>query len=297
MTTARARPVGPGGGRGRSSVFPAPGHRSRPACGHGRNRSHKATARGLVARQGLCRRLHLFLSLNFSRLPKEKLAFYTQVTEVVASLDTAKELEHHHCSVSTLLATESELATASESAHVWRPASHLVLHLSLPRQERMCVMTCGPWTSSGSGKSPEALERERTSAHPVYFSLQVISARRAFRVSPPLTTGPPEFERVYRAQVNCSEYFPLFLATLWVAGIFFHEGTAALCGLVYLFARLRYFQGYARSAQQRLTPLYASARALWLLLALAALGLLVHFLPRALQTALLGRLGKLLPRA
>ncbi|XP_027809149.1 leukotriene C4 synthase isoform X4 [Marmota marmota marmota] len=79
-----------------------------------------------------------------------------------------------------------------------------------------------------------------------YFSLQVIWARRAFRVSPPLTTGPPEFERVYRAQVNCSEYFPLFLAMLWVAGIFFHE---ALCGLVYLFARLRYFQGYARSAQ------------------------------------------------
>ncbi|XP_063498578.1 leukotriene C4 synthase isoform X5 [Symphalangus syndactylus] len=61
-----------------------------------------------------------------------------------------------------------------------------------------------------------------------YFSLQVISARRAFRVSPPLTTGPPEFERVYRAQVNCSEYFPLFLATLWVAGIFFHEGLRAL---------------------------------------------------------------------
>ncbi|XP_017522437.2 leukotriene C4 synthase isoform X1 [Manis javanica] len=84
-----------------------------------------------------------------------------------------------------------------------------------------------------------------------YFSLRVISARRAFRVAPPLTTGPPEFERVYRAQVNCSEYFPLFLATLWVAGIFFHEGAAALCGLVYLFARLRYFQGYSLSVQQR----------------------------------------------
>lgn len=82
-------------------------------------------------------------------------------------------------------------------------------------------------------------------------------------------------------RVNCSEYFPLFLATLWVAGIFFHEGAgyrggilggwspnggnacsphrlasplagaAALCGLFYLFARLRYFQGYARSAQHR----------------------------------------------
>uniref|UniRef100_A0AC11D0T7 Uncharacterized protein n=1 Tax=Ovis aries TaxID=9940 RepID=A0AC11D0T7_SHEEP len=126
---------------------------------------------------------------------------------------------------------------------------------------------------------------------------EVISARRAFRVSPPLTTGPPEFERIYRAQVNCSEYFPLFLATLWVAGIFFHEGAAALCGLVYLFARLRYFQGYARSAQQRLAPLYASARALWLLVALAALGLLAHFLPAVLRATLLGQLRKLLLRA
>ncbi|KAF5918115.1 hypothetical protein HPG69_018456 [Diceros bicornis minor] len=98
-------------------------------------------------------------------------------------------------------------------------------------------------------------------------------------------------------RVNCSEYFPLFLATLWVAGIFFHEGAAALCGLVYLFARLRYFQGYARSAQQRLAPLYASARALWLLVVLAALGLLAHFIPAALRAALLGRLRMLLPRA
>ncbi|XP_017522438.2 leukotriene C4 synthase isoform X2 [Manis javanica] len=130
-----------------------------------------------------------------------------------------------------------------------------------------------------------------------YFSLRVISARRAFRVAPPLTTGPPEFERVYRAQVNCSEYFPLFLATLWVAGIFFHEGAAALCGLVYLFARLRYFQGYSLSVQQRLAPLYASARALWLLVVLAALGLLAHFLPAALRSALLGQLRTLLPRA
>ncbi|XP_058524814.1 leukotriene C4 synthase [Ochotona princeps] len=130
-----------------------------------------------------------------------------------------------------------------------------------------------------------------------YFSLQVISARRAFRVSPPLTTGPPGFERVYRAQVNCSEYFPLFLAALWVAGIYFHEGAAATCGLVYLFARLRYFQGYARAAQLRLAPLYQSAGALWLLVALAALGLLLHFLPAPLSAALLRRLRTLLPWA
>lgn len=51
------------------------------------------------------------------------------------------------------------------------------------------------------------------------------------------------------------------------------------------------------STARRLAPLYASARALWLLLALAALGLLAHFVPAALRAALLGRLRTVLPRA
>uniref|UniRef100_A0A3Q2H8C5 Leukotriene C4 synthase n=2 Tax=Equus TaxID=9789 RepID=A0A3Q2H8C5_HORSE len=86
------------------------------------------------------------------------------------------------------------------------------------------------------------------------------------------------------------------LAAVTLLGVL-QQGAAALCGLVYLLARLRYFQGYARSPQQRLAPLYASARALWLLLALAALGLLAHFVPAALRAALLGRLRTVLPRA
>ncbi|CAM4706814.1 unnamed protein product [Lepidochelys kempii] len=32
-----------------------------------------------------------------------------------------------------------------------------------------------------------------------YFALQVIYARRKYKVSPPDTAGPPEFERVFRA--------------------------------------------------------------------------------------------------
>ncbi|KAM4652988.1 leukotriene C4 synthase-like [Amazona ochrocephala] len=111
-----------------------------------------------------------------------------------------------------------------------------------------------------------------------YFALQVIRARRQYRISPPRTTGHPEFERIFRAQVNCSEYFPIFISLLWVAGIFFHQAVAAVCGLLYLYTRLRYFQGYAAAAQGRLGPLYASARVLWLLLGLAVAGLLAHFL-------------------
>ncbi|NXW12300.1 LTC4S synthase, partial [Circaetus pectoralis] len=111
-----------------------------------------------------------------------------------------------------------------------------------------------------------------------YFVLQVIYARRKYKISPPKTTGHPEFERIFRAQVNCSEYFPIFISLLWVAGIFLHQGVAAACGLLYLYTRFKYFQGYIVAAQGRLGPLYASAWLLWLLLGLAVAGLLAHFL-------------------
>ncbi|XP_075020846.1 leukotriene C4 synthase [Calonectris borealis] len=115
-----------------------------------------------------------------------------------------------------------------------------------------------------------------------YFALQVIYARRKYKISPPETTGHPEFERIFRAQANCSEYFPIFVSLLWVAGIFFHQGVAAACGLLYLYTRFKYFQGYTVAAQGRLGPLYTSARLLWLLLGLAVAGLLAHFLlPRS----------------
>ncbi|XP_068134186.1 leukotriene C4 synthase-like [Hyperolius riggenbachi] len=107
-----------------------------------------------------------------------------------------------------------------------------------------------------------------------YFSLQVIAARRKYSVSPPCTAGPPEFERVFRAQVNCTEYFPMFLAVLWLSGIFFHQEMAAACGLLYLFARFRYFKGYSASSQARLAPMYLNAGVLWFMIGLSALGIL-----------------------
>ncbi|XP_054245121.1 leukotriene C4 synthase-like [Indicator indicator] len=111
-----------------------------------------------------------------------------------------------------------------------------------------------------------------------YFFLQVIYARRAFGISPPKISGPPEFERVFRAQVNSSEYFPVFLALLWQAGLFFHQGLAAALGLLYLCSRYCYFTGYRTSSSERLAPMYFSAGVLWILLALAALGISHFFL-------------------
>ncbi|CAH2275965.1 leukotriene C4 synthase [Pelobates cultripes] len=112
----------------------------------------------------------------------------------------------------------------------------------------------------------------------VYFSMQVIWARRRFKISPPNTSGHPCFERVFRAQLNCSEYFPLFVSVLWIAGYFFHEGAAAACGLFYLYMRYEYFHGYAASAEQRLKPMYISATLIWILIGLSLVGLMEHFI-------------------
>ncbi|NXC57993.1 LTC4S synthase, partial [Aleadryas rufinucha] len=111
-----------------------------------------------------------------------------------------------------------------------------------------------------------------------YFFLQVIYARRLFGISPPKISGPPEFERIFRAQVNSSEYFPIFLALLWQAGLFFHQGLAAALGLLYLYVRYCYFMGYKASSSERLAPIYFSAGVLWILIAVSALGILHFFL-------------------
>ncbi|XP_019961828.1 leukotriene C4 synthase [Paralichthys olivaceus] len=110
-----------------------------------------------------------------------------------------------------------------------------------------------------------------------YFSLQVINARRKFSVSAPATSGPPEFERVFRAQTNCSEYFPIFISVLWTAGVFFSPGLSSVCGLLYLYGRFRYFHGYSESSQGRLAPLYFSAHVLWALIGLSSLGIVLSF--------------------
>ncbi|MEE6478577.1 hypothetical protein FKM82_011880 [Ascaphus truei] len=78
--------------------------------------------------------------------------------------------------------------------------------------------------------------------------------------------------------VNCSEYFPIFISVLWVSGIFFHQGAAALCGIFYLCARYEYFHRYTECAQGRLKPMYISATLLWILIGLSLLGLLEYFL-------------------
>ncbi|XP_013370751.1 PREDICTED: microsomal glutathione S-transferase 2 isoform X3 [Chinchilla lanigera] len=87
-----------------------------------------------------------------------------------------------------------------------------------------------------------------------YFASQVGRARLKCKVIPPAVTGSLEFERVFRAQQNCVEFYPIFLITFWMAGLYFNEVFAACLGLVYLYARQKYFWGYSEAAEKSGIP-------------------------------------------
>ncbi|KAM9357053.1 microsomal glutathione S-transferase 2 [Symphorus nematophorus] len=89
-----------------------------------------------------------------------------------------------------------------------------------------------------------------------YFAWRVGLSRVAHKVLPPAVTGPPQFERTFRAHQNCVECYPVFMVTLWTCGVFFSEATAAAGGLVYIIARQMYVNGYIKSAKKRLPGLY-----------------------------------------
>uniref|UniRef100_A0A3Q0T2B4 Microsomal glutathione S-transferase 2 n=1 Tax=Amphilophus citrinellus TaxID=61819 RepID=A0A3Q0T2B4_AMPCI len=86
------------------------------------------------------------------------------------------------------------------------------------------------------------------SALHMYLARLVGRSRMTHNIMPPVVSGPPEFERTFRAQ-NCVEFYPLFLVSLWTCGMFFSEA-AATAGLVYMVARQMYFNGYVTSAKK-----------------------------------------------
>ncbi|XP_069878099.1 microsomal glutathione S-transferase 2 [Dipodomys merriami] len=111
-----------------------------------------------------------------------------------------------------------------------------------------------------------------------YFALQVGKTRLKCKIAPPAVTGSLEFERIFRAQQNCGELYPAFIITLWVAGWYFHQVYAACLGLAYIYARHKYFWGYAAAAEKRVTGFQLSMGSLALLSVLGALGIARNFL-------------------
>nr|XP_046262120.1 microsomal glutathione S-transferase 2 isoform X2 [Scatophagus argus] len=107
-----------------------------------------------------------------------------------------------------------------------------------------------------------------------YLARRVGLSRLAHKVLPPSVSGPPEFERIFRAHQNCVECYPLFLVVMWTCGMFFSEVTAAAGGLVYIVARQIYFQGYVKSNESRLPGFYLTLAVFFTMSLLALIGIL-----------------------
>lgn len=86
-----------------------------------------------------------------------------------------------------------------------------------------------------------------------YFwtGLMVGNARRKYNVPAPATTGNPDFERVFRVQMNTLEWLPIFLVSLWLFVSYWSDLVGALVGAVWIVGRYMYAHGYMIAANQR----------------------------------------------
>jgi len=84
-----------------------------------------------------------------------------------------------------------------------------------------------------------------------FFTIQVSKARTAFGIKVPATSGHPDFERVFRVQMNTLEWMPIFLPSLWLFAIYIGDTYAALLGLIWIGGRVLYLTGYSQAAAKR----------------------------------------------
>ena len=84
-----------------------------------------------------------------------------------------------------------------------------------------------------------------------YTGILVAKARGKYGVKAPATTGNPDFERMFRVQMNTLEWMPIFLPLLWLFAIYVNDWGAALLGLVWIAGRVLYIRGYSAAADKR----------------------------------------------
>jgi glutathione S-transferase len=108
-----------------------------------------------------------------------------------------------------------------------------------------------------------------------YTGIRVGGARSKYKIDAPAITGNPDFERVYRVQVNTLEHIVIFLPLLWLATLYFrHLGwLPAAFGLVWIIGRFLYMTGYTAAAEKRSNGFLISLLAQVGLLVLAVWGI------------------------
>ena len=84
-----------------------------------------------------------------------------------------------------------------------------------------------------------------------FTTILVGKARVKFGIKAPATTGNPDFERVFRVQMNTLEWLPIFLPALWLFAIYISDPWAGVLGLIWILGRILYLSGYSQAAEKR----------------------------------------------
>jgi glutathione S-transferase len=84
-----------------------------------------------------------------------------------------------------------------------------------------------------------------------FTSIEVAKARAKFGVKVPAIMGHPDFERVFRVQMNTLEWMPILLPSMWLFAIYISDPVAAAIGLVWIAGRIMYWKGYWQAAEKR----------------------------------------------
>lgn len=85
----------------------------------------------------------------------------------------------------------------------------------------------------------------------LFFGAMTGKARRKSGLLAPAMTGSPEFERMYRVQMNTLEMIVAFLPALFVAGQHQNPVWMAVIGCVYLVGRFIYWRAYISKPSSR----------------------------------------------
>ncbi len=85
-----------------------------------------------------------------------------------------------------------------------------------------------------------------------YTGARVPGARVKFGLKAPvMMSGQPEFDRIFRVQMNTLEWMPIFLPLLWLFAYYVSDRGAAALGLVWIAARILYMVSYTKAAEKR----------------------------------------------
>ncbi|UXI68050.1 MAPEG family protein [Tahibacter amnicola] len=99
-------------------------------------------------------------------------------------------------------------------------------------------------------------------------------ARVRHGIKAPATSGHPDFDRVFRVQMNTLENAVAFLPSLWLATTYGSHAIAGIAGLVWVLARVWYAVTYAQDAAKRGPAFLVSMVALAVVLGTGVFGLL-----------------------